>query len=93
MHKPVGTLRQKKWAARNLAATFLSQLCLGGEESGRAGTEKRVLGFVQWFMILYLSQKKKTRKNIPLSIQKTCMPTMCMAKTCLRVIRQSTNER
>ena len=34
---------KKVGTTRNLAATFLYQLCLGGEESGQSGTEKRVI--------------------------------------------------
>ena len=35
----------------------------------------------------------KTRKNVPLPIQKACMRTMCTVEARLRVIRQPTNER
>ena len=34
---------KKAGTTRDLAATFLFRLCLGGEEFGQSGTEKRVI--------------------------------------------------
>ena len=51
---------KKVGITRNLAATFLYRLCLGGEESGQKGTENVktcvVFGFVPWSMIFYLTR-------------------------------------
>ena len=53
---------------RDLAATFLSRPCLGGEEFGQSGTEKRVIHkrsahFVPWSMIFYFSYFLKAIQN------------------------------